>query len=288
MGEFYKMEFDAWDEGTIDLTLEEEAAYLRLCHQMYRRRGPTPNSERLLCSLWRCHPNKARRLLKKLIEMGKIYATPEGHLTNTRVTREVDTRETLRTQRADAGQTGGIRSGESRRKPLKDNDTDEAFASSKTNKRRGEENREESTGGQTEALAFPALVRSDFDDALSAWNRVAQRCDLVEAKKLTDTRRRKLAARLKSDGLSGWEKALGIIERSPFLRGQNDRGWRADFDFVLNENNFTKILEGKYSRSHGEGQSDMYLGGDFVNRDTSKMHTIPGELTERQIRAGVK
>ena len=28
------------------------------------------------------------------------------------------------------------------------------------------------------------------------------------------------------------------IEQSPFLRGTNDRGWRADFDFILSEGNF--------------------------------------------------
>lgn len=143
-GEFYKMEFDAWDEGTVDLSLEEEAAYLRLCHQMYRRRGPVPNSDRLLVSLWRCHQNKARPLLQRLIAAGKIFVTPEGHLSNTRVTQEVDARETLSTHRADAGHTGGIRSGHARRKSLKTNDVDEAKRS-REEKIREEENREDKT-----------------------------------------------------------------------------------------------------------------------------------------------
>lgn len=125
-GEFYPMEYDAWDEGTISLTLEQEAAYLRLCHQMYRRRGSIPNNEKLLCVLWRVHPNKARPLLKSLIEAGKIVVTPEGHLTNTRVTDELHHRDTLRTHRAHAGHTGGIRSGHVRRNPLKTLDVDEA------------------------------------------------------------------------------------------------------------------------------------------------------------------
>jgi uncharacterized protein YdaU (DUF1376 family) len=141
-GEFYKMEYDAWDEGTVDLSLEEEAAYLRLCHQMYRRKGPIPNSDRLLCALWRCHQNKARPLLQKLISAGKIHITPEGYLTNTRVTQEVDARETLSTRRADAGHTGGIRSGHVRRKALKNNNADEAKRS-REEKIREEENREE-------------------------------------------------------------------------------------------------------------------------------------------------
>lgn len=106
-GEFYKMDYEAWDEGTIELALDQEAAYLRLCHQMYRRGGPVVNSERLLCSIWRCHPNKARTLLKSLIDAGKIHLTELGHLTNTRVTDELEARETLSKRRADAGRVGG-------------------------------------------------------------------------------------------------------------------------------------------------------------------------------------
>lgn len=138
-GEFYKMEFDAWDEGTVELTLEEEAAYLRLCHQMYRRRAPVPNSDRLLCSLWRCHPNKARPLLQRLIEKKKVFLTVEGHIANTRVTQELDTRETLATQRADAGHKGGIRSGHARRKSLKNKHASEANGAEASSKRSREE-----------------------------------------------------------------------------------------------------------------------------------------------------
>jgi uncharacterized protein YdaU (DUF1376 family) len=154
MGEFYKMEYDAWDEGTVELSLEEEAAYLRLCHQIYRRHAPIPNSERLLCALWRCHQNRARPLLQRLIDKGKIVITDDGMLANKRALDELQARETLSTKRADAGHTGGIRSGHVRRhkgdaahteveEPLKPNGPAEANASSqrsKTNQSRGEEN----------------------------------------------------------------------------------------------------------------------------------------------------
>lgn len=179
-GEFYKMEFDAWDEGTVELTLEEEAAYLRLCHQMYRRRGPMPNSEKLLCALWRCHPNKARPLLQKLIEKGKIIVNVEGHLTNTRVTQEVDTRETLSTRRAHAGHTGGIRSGEVRRNSLNGHDEDEAHASSKTNQRREEERREDSALS-IEAAELPLRGIDPFTEFWKAYPHKIGKADAAKA-----------------------------------------------------------------------------------------------------------
>ena len=164
--EFYKMEYEAWDEGTDLLSLEQEAAYLRLCHQMYRRRGPIPNNPVLLSRLWRCHPNRARKLLDDLIQAGKVTVSPEG-LTNTRVTRELDARETGRTRKVDAGQTGGRRTQEIRRNALNSNDADQAGASTgdQALSSRGEERREEKTPhnplASGSAAEQPALFHED-------------------------------------------------------------------------------------------------------------------------------
>ncbi|WP_262298408.1 YdaU family protein [Microvirga sesbaniae] len=141
-GEFYRMEYEAWDEGTDALTLEQEAAYLRLCHQMYRRRGAVPDNPATLARLWRCHPNKARKLLGDLLALGKVTRT-EGGLANARVARELHHRGIASAHRAEAGRTGGLRSGETRRKSLTGHDPDEAPASSGANQRREEKSREE-------------------------------------------------------------------------------------------------------------------------------------------------
>ena len=31
------------------------------------------------------------------------------------------------------------------------------------------------------------------------------------------------------------------------MKGKNDRGWSANFDWMMDENNFIKILEGNYA-----------------------------------------
>lgn len=156
MGEFYAMEYDAWDEGTVGLTLEEEAAFLRICHQIYRRQQPIPNSNKLLCALWRCHPNKAKALLQRLIIEGKITINEDGRLTNDRTAKEIHVRETLRTRRAHAGHTGGIRSGEARRKSLENNDPPEAKRSTGQDKT-GHNKTEEQDAAPAAILPFEAL-----------------------------------------------------------------------------------------------------------------------------------
>lgn len=38
-------------------------------------------------------------------------------------------------------------------------------------------------------------------------------------------------------------------ESSNFLKGDNERGWKADFDWLLNEDNMAKVLEGRYDKT---------------------------------------
>ena len=53
----------------------------------------------------------------------------------------------------------------------------------------------------------------------------------------------------------GREQVAAAIEKAatvPFLNGDNDRHWTADFDFILNPNKLPRILEGYYDHLHEE------------------------------------
>lgn len=56
--------------------------------------------------------------------------------------------------------------------------------------------------------------------------------------------------------------AFGRAQASSFCTGRNDRGWRADFDWLMNENNLVKVLEGKYGGSASPEPSKP-KGGQF-------------------------
>jgi len=43
-----------------------------------------------------------------------------------------------------------------------------------------------------------------------------------------------------------WEAAIERICKSDFCLGQNDRGWKADFDWFLKPDNVARVMEGKY------------------------------------------
>ena len=100
-------------------------------------------------------------------------------------------------------------------------------------------------------------LTSDPEVALIAWNQLAERIDLPKVQRFTSARKRSLVARLRDyGGVPGWMTALSKLEASSFCRGKNDRGWRADFDFLVQESSFAKLMEGKYDdRPNGAGQS---------------------------------
>lgn len=70
---------------------------------------------------------------------------------------------------------------------------------------------------------------------------------LPHVRTLTDKRKKAIKTRLKKYTQLDIQKTFIIAEASDFLKGNNDRGWRADFDWLINENNMVKVLEGRYS-----------------------------------------
>lgn len=81
-----------------------------------------------------------------------------------------------------------------------------------------------------------------------AWNATAEPLGLPIVRKMTPERRKKIKTFLRRHGVDDITEGIAAIHRSPFLRGENDRGWRADFDWMLEPRNFTKLTEGVYDR----------------------------------------
>jgi len=103
--------------------------------------------------------------------------------------------------------------------------------------------------------------------AFHAYNETALRCGLQQASKLTPDRQRKIIARLKDYGLDGWTQALANIERSSFLTGKNDRGWRASLDFLVQAESFGKVHDGGYGNGRHTQAATVI---PFAQRDPNR------------------
>lgn len=93
---------------------------------------------------------------------------------------------------------------------------------------------------------------------------------------LTDKRKKAINARLKQYSIEQIEEVFLIAESSDFLKGTNGR-WKATFDWLMNENNFVKVLEGNYNNktTHSqqkETEHDRFMSGllKFVEGDNGE------------------
>lgn len=95
----------------------------------------------------------------------------------------------------------------------------------------------------------PQMSR-DMQEAIRLYNLVAEEAGLpmVRVLRLNQHRQKLLRARLKdAGGLKGWAEAISNLHNSPFCKGQNKRGWMADFDFVIKPESFSKLWSGRYT-----------------------------------------
>ena len=112
-----------------------------------------------------------------------------------------------------------------------------------------------STEKEQTLVEKPSFPTCPTVELLQAWNEKATELGLptVRIRTLAKSRARKLQQRWKEWG-STCEEAwatfrdiLEIIDESPHLLGENDRGWKASLDFVTkDDSNWQRIVEGAY------------------------------------------
>jgi uncharacterized protein YdaU (DUF1376 family) len=84
-------------------------------------------------------------------------------------------------------------------------------------------------------------------EILEAWQDRMVPLGFPAVRRMTPARRRSLKARMREyPDIDDWQKAFSALERSNFCKGDNDRGWRADFDFLCQSKSLTKLIEGAY------------------------------------------
>lgn len=183
MADWYKMFPIDWNDGTANLTLEQEAAYLRICNAIYISGGPIPNNKFVLAGLFRCDARRAMRLLNELVEAQKVIVDGTS-IRNRRADDELTARQRLSNDRQTAGKRGGIASGISRSNPLKNKESGEASASSKSNEIRGDKIREDKKETDANASAKKVALSGDsawWDEFWSAYPHKVGKADAVKA-----------------------------------------------------------------------------------------------------------
>lgn len=220
-------------DGLLDLDTEEQGPYMTVLSLIYIRGDAIPDDARWLAGNCKLSVRRWNVVRASLIVKGKLYVTPDGRLMNARAATELGRSE-------DYPEINGGKPADKVEAP-----------EPKVNENKALEPLEEER--ELEKIGPKGPCRRKRGDALPVqeafdeWNALASRLRLPVAKALSDTRRKQIRSRLASAGLPGWREALAAVEASPLCRGDNDRGWTADLDFVCQPKSFNKLREGSYA-----------------------------------------
>lgn len=91
--------------------------------------------------------------------------------------------------------------------------------------------------------------RIDYSSIVSLYHEICKSFPSVRS--LSDSRKKAIKARLNTYSIDDFKTVFENAEASSFLKGKNDRNWSANFDWMISDRNFVKILEGNYKDKQG-------------------------------------
>ena len=130
------------------------------------------------------------------------------------------------------------------------------------------------TGKEVPALKPGKRDKSELEGIVKSWNEICG-TTLPKVSGLNDQREGTIRARIKEYGAEKIKEAFRMVLSSGFLTGNNDRGWKANFDWVMGPKNFVKVIEGNYPADFGRMQPES-KGMDAI-RKLYQEHVVGGE-----------
>lgn len=229
------------------LTTEQHGAYLLILLD-YWKNGPPPNDDAVLAALARMAPPAWKKARAALVGFFEIR---DGLWIQKRVEQERCKASEITEERSKAGSAGAAKRWQNH-KPKNGKRMANAIALPMAN---GQQNdapspshgsNEPIASSNEDVSAAPTAKPLTKQEVIDAWQTRMVAAGFPAIAKMTGDRERKLSARLKDSTIEEWQRAMDAMERSAFCRGENSRGWKADFDFLLQPKSFTKLLEGAY------------------------------------------
>lgn len=202
------------------------------------------NNWEFLLAKTRCDEEKANKIIKTLISLGKV----DAELWDKRIiwvqNLVNNLSEVYRRRCAKAPEKPSFRVGNPTTKVVSDdiNPTAEVVSASETPQREVKESKEKKS---REKKKYP------YEDIIRLWNETC--ISLPRVQKLSDSRRNKIKMRLDEFGkdaetwLATATALFTAVEASDFLTGRKG-SWQASFDWIFeNPNNWVKVMEGNYA-----------------------------------------
>jgi predicted phage replisome organizer len=107
--------------------------------------------------------------------------------------------------------------------------------------------------------------RIDYKHIIEMYNDTC--VSLPKVQSLSEKRKKAIKARLNTYTVEQFKEMFINAENSNFLKGQNDRNWQANFDWLIKDGNFARVLDGNFnnhSNKQTEPQEPKRYGGTYL------------------------
>lgn len=245
---FYAQDFTV---GVMHFSMAERGIYITLlAYQWVNGKIPKERLGFILGYDWEKH---------WVIVGDKFKEVEPGFLLNERLESERDKRARFKEKQSENGVKGGRPRNIKANENPNNNPNETQIQSQSTSQKKPLENENEYENekdnekeSENENLPKAEKRKIDFDAVVNIFNSLCKR--LPEVKKITDSRRKAIAGRVEEHGLQGIGLVFQKVAASRFLNGESERGWTADFDWIMKPANFVKISEGSYDNKNGTAQ----------------------------------
>lgn len=249
--QFYAADWLA-DADVTMMTLEEEGAYIRALAFCWRE-GSIPADEKRLSVLLK---GGSREVLAAVKQRFKISPSDSQRLVHGRLDLERKKQKEWREKSSEAGKKSGKirREKKLHTEPTLNSGSD--LVEPKANSSSSSSSSSTTTDKEPElTLLSPTAPKKEIrpEEFANVWNRLRGKLPKVE--RFTESRKKKVKTRM-NEGLTleRFAEAVENCTTKPFLRGDNDDGWTATFDWLVeNDKNLEKAINNPYGSNKPNG-----------------------------------
>ena len=161
-------------------------------------------------------------------------------------------------------------------------DTQDRLESGKDSLELGEESIEISPAAREDYMYADAYPQADqpkkatrpkinYQEIADMYNTICT--SLPRMTTLSDKRKEAIAARLKHYTVDQFREMFTKAENSAFLKGSNNRNWMANFDWLIKDANFAKVLDGNYDNTIGTATTGNQTSKTTTSKTTTSKTT---------------
>lgn len=140
-----------------------------------------------------------------------------------------------------------------------------------------------SPSGPDESEKASEKMKNEYEQIVDLYSQICTK--LPKVVKITDKRKKDIKKLIEMFTLEQIKTAFKTINDSDFCTGNNERGWKADFDFCINTNKITNALEGKYKNSFNNTGNQSYKQPKAKLANKFHNHIQGDRLSESEMEA---